>query len=90
MIRHCCSVLYPYLLYLFNIYYLESEMVTPIVLVTGISAHLPCGSSLGPPVHPEQALGTLPALGALGFLNFDIDTVNVHEDTFNKLSMLCL
>ena len=68
-------------------------MVTPIVLVTGISAHLPCGSSLGPPVHPEQALGTLPALGALGFLNFDIDNVNVHivhVDTFNKLSMLCV
>ena len=62
-------------------------MVTPIVLVTGISAHLPCGSSLGPPVHPEQALGTLPALGALGFLNFDIDTL---VDTFNKLSILCV
>ena len=58
-----------------NIYYLESEMVTPIVLVTGVSAHLPCGSSLGPPVYPEQALGTLPALGALGLLNFDIDTL---------------
>ena len=50
-------------------------MVTPIVLVTGVPAHLPRGSSLVPPVHLEQALGTLPALGALGLLNFDIDTL---------------